>query len=142
MDFGGGHGFVCTDKQCSTVGADLQSESVLRTCLTLLITMEFSSAQLRLGLGAHEEVAHATSVPRDHSHPGLTWQEPSLSSLRPVCSTNPCRLRMGKADAPFKSALLLQPSAGVSTAPGSCNAGTAEEVLSLAPSEQTEPRCS
>lgn len=29
---------------------------------------------------------------------GFTWQEPSLSSLRPVCRTNPCRLWVGKAD--------------------------------------------
>lgn len=40
---------------------------------------------------------------------GFTWQEPSLSSLRPVCRTNPCRLWMRKADTHFKSVLLLQP---------------------------------
>jgi len=34
VDFGGGRGFVCTDKQHSTAGADLRSGSVLRTCLT------------------------------------------------------------------------------------------------------------
>lgn len=66
MDFGGGHGFIYTSKQCSTVEADLWSGSVLRTHLTQLGALGFSSAQLQPGSGVHEEVAHATGTPRDH----------------------------------------------------------------------------
>lgn len=64
----------------------------------------------------------------------------SLSSLRPGCSTNLCRLCMGKADT--SKTHFCWKNAAVSTAPGFCNAGAAEELPSLPPLEQTEAQCS
>lgn len=46
----------------STVGADLRSGSVLRARLTLPTTSGVLSAELQPGPGAHEEVAHVTSI--------------------------------------------------------------------------------
>lgn len=115
VDFWGGHDFVCTNMQCSTVEIGLG----VGQCWG---PTSHHPGLLQPGSDAHEDVAHATRTPRDPSQPHFTCQ-----SEFPEASLQYKSFQVVHGEGRYlKNTFLLLLNAGVSTAPGFCNAGAAE----------------